>query len=104
MVNLALGLFHSKRLACCNGYLQKEFSLLMSIELVSPLSRRILTLLSKVTDSLLKGHFIGFSGLFETDFSCVINASLNGKLAIHAVTWLIFAVQNAESACATNAI
>jgi len=86
MVNLALGLFHSKRLECCNGYLQKEFSLLMSTDLISPLSRRILTLLSKVKNSLLKGHFIGFSGLFKPDFSCAINASLNGKPAIHAVT------------------
>jgi hypothetical protein len=45
----------------------------------------ILTALSKVKNSLLKGQFIGFSRLFETDFPCAINASLNGKPAIHAV-------------------
>jgi len=46
----------------------------------------------------------GFSGFFENDFSCAINASLSVKRVIHAVTWQIFAVQNVESAYATNAI
>jgi hypothetical protein len=51
----------------------------------------------------LKDYFIGFNGLWETDFACAINACLNGELAIHAVTWQISVVQNAESAYATNA-
>jgi hypothetical protein len=37
-------------------------------------------------------------------FLCAMSALFSGKLAIHAENWLRFAVQNAESAYATNAI